>query len=310
MVSSSFTIFSFIYVIFCISWWQLQQVNKNALSTSIRENQMKNNSPSQNRKTNQSITQHVSCVLLLIVTLFHGALYAGEPSKTEMTTDEKKILIVVSSDSHGYWLPEVVEPYRIFVKAGFAIDIASPKGGEGRAGGRLSNEDRTWYQQSSLPEELANARALSEVQSWQYQAVYFAGGSGPMFDLVDNKQAQRITREIYENNGFVSADCHGPAALLNVKLSDGKRLIHGKKLTAKANVEEGRWARSNYPFLLENKIAELGGHYSSAGKSQKHVVVDGLLITGQNPASAIPMAEVLIKQLKQRATAQSTASKA
>jgi len=293
IVSSSFTVFSFLYVIFLIPWWQLQQASIDAVpySLSNKENKMKN--INQCRK----LTQQLSLLLILIIGLFHSALFASELSKTEKLTTEKKILIVVSSDSHGYWLPEVVEPYRIFVKAGFAIDIASPKGGEGRAGGRLSSEDRTWYQQSSLPEELANAKALSEVQSWQYQAVYFAGGSGPMFDLVDNKQAQRITREIYENNGFVSADCHGPVALLNVKLSDGERLIHGKKLTAKANVEEGRWARSNYPFLLEDKIAELGGYYSSAGKSQKHVVVDGRLITGQNPASAIPMAEALISHL-------------
>jgi len=245
----------------------------------------------------KSMTQRLTRILILTVALFHGAVYASEAGKADSASAENRILIIVSSDSHGYWLPEVVEPYRIFVKAGFTIDIASPKGGEGKAGGRLSKQDRSWYQQSSLPEKLANAKALSQVQSWQYQAIYFAGGSGPMFDLVDNSQAQRITREIYENGGFVSADCHGPAALLNVKLSDGERLIHGKKLTAKANIEEGRWARSNYPFLLEDKITELGGNYSSAGKSQEHVVVDGRLITGQNPASAIPMAEALIEHL-------------
>jgi len=242
----------------------------------------------------RKITQQFSCIVLLIIGLFHNALFASELSKTERASDGKKILIIVSSDSHGYWLPEVVEPYRIFVKAGFTIDIASPKGGKGHAGGRLSKQDSNWYQQSDLVTKLADAKALSEVQSWQYQAVYFAGGSGPMFDLIDDAQAQRVTREIYENDGFVSADCHGPAALLNVKLSTGERLIKGKKLTAKANIEEGSWARSNYPFLLENKISELGGYYSSAGKSQEHVVVDGRLVTGQNPASAIPMAEALV----------------
>ena len=128
--------------------------------------------------------------------------------------------------------------------------------------------------------------------------MYFAGGSGPMFDLIDNKQAQKITRDIYENGGIVSADCHGPAALINVILTNGKRLIEGKHLTAKANSEEGFWARANYPFLLENKIKQLGGNYSSAKKSQPHVVVDGRLITGQNPASAIPMAKSLIAMLR------------
>jgi len=263
---------------------------------------MKNKIPSQTYMKVHSIIQQLSAVLLLLVALFivaicQSSVYASEPNNKELQVESKKILIVVSSDSHGYWLPEVVEPYRIFAKAGFTIDIASPKGGEGQAGGRLTRQDRTWFQQSSLPEKLSNGMALSEVQSLQYQAVYFAGGSGPMFDLIDNEQAQRVTREIYENNGFVSADCHGPAALLNVKLSNGERLIKGKKLTAKANVEEGSWARSNYPFLLEDKISKLGGYYSSAGKSQEHVVVDGRLVTGQNPASAIPMAEVLVSLL-------------
>ncbi len=119
-----------------------------------------------------------------------------------------------------------------------------------------------------------------------------------MFDLADNTQAQRITREIYENGGLISADCHGPVALINVKLSNGKRLITGRKLTAKANSEEGRWARNNYPFLLEDKIDALGGIYSSAAKGEEHVVVDGQLITGQNPISAIPMTHALIAQLK------------
>lgn len=262
-------------------------------SQATKENKMKN------KHQSKSMAQLFGLIAILSVGIFHGGINASEPNKAEMTSAKDKILIVVSSDSHGYWLPEVVEPYRIFVKAGFSIDIASPKGGKGKAGGRLTKEDRTWYQKSALPKKLANAQALSDVQSWQYQAVYFAGGSGPMFDLVDNKQAQRITREIYENNGFVSADCHGPAALLNVKLSNGERLIKGKRLTAKANIEEGRWARSNYPFLLEDKINELGGDYSSAGKSQEHVVVDGRLITGQNPASAIPMAEALVEHLNQ-----------
>jgi len=264
-------------------------------SHATKENKMKN------KHQSKSMAQLFGLIVILSVGIFHGGLNASEPSKVEMISAKTKILIVVSSDSHGYWLPEVVEPYRIFAKAGITIDIASPKGGKGKAGGRLTKQDRIWYQQSSLPEKLANAKSLSEVQSWQYQAVYFAGGSGPMFDLIDNSQAQRITREIYENGGYVSADCHGPAALLNVKLSNGERLINGRKLTAKANVEEGRWARSNYPFLLEDKITELGGDYSAAGKSQKHVVVDGRLITGQNPASAIPMAEALVAMLAEHA---------
>ncbi len=227
-------------------------------------------------------------------------LFGLLPNHVQANGVTDKVLIVVSSDKHGYWLPEVVEPYRLLESAGYAIDIASPLGGLGKASGRgrLSKTDKLWFKKSQLKMQLEHAMPLSEVNSLQYRAVYYAGGAGPMFDLVNNNQVQRITQEIYENGGIVSADCHGPAALLNVKLSNGKRLIEGRNITAKANIEEGRWARNTYPFLLEDKIAELGGNYSSAGKSRVHVVVDGRLITGQNPISAIPMAKALIKQLK------------
>jgi len=211
----------------------------------------------------------------------------------------RKILIVISSDAHGYWLPEVLEPYQLLQQAGFAIDIASPVGGKGEARGhsRLSPTQISWLQQSNLPAELAHSIAINQVIANDYQAIYFAGGAGPMFDFIHNDAIQKITTSIYESGGVVSADCHGIAALLNVTLSDGSRLISGKKLTAKANHEEGIWARNNYPFLLEDKISELGGHYQSKDKGKANVVVDGRLITGQNPASAIPMAKQLIQVL-------------
>jgi len=213
--------------------------------------------------------------------------------------EKRKVLIVISSDDHGYWLPEVLEPYQGLQQAGFKVDIASPLGGQGKASGnfRLSSQQQLWFKQSSLKGKLSRTLPINHVNSQNYQAVYFAGGAGPMFDFINNPAMQKLTAAIYESGGIVSADCHGIAALLNVTLLDGTRLITGKKLTAKANHEEGRWARKNYPFLLEDKIILLGGSYSSKPKGQPHVVVDGRLITGQNPASAIPMTEQLIKAL-------------
>jgi putative intracellular protease/amidase len=210
-----------------------------------------------------------------------------------------QVLIIISSDKHGYWLPEVLEPYQLLQQAGFEITIASPLGGKGKASGnsRLSSTQEEWLEQSSLPAKLSNALTVNQVQASDYQAIYFAGGSGPMFDFINNNALHKLTTDIYESGGFVSADCHGIAGLLNVKLSNGIRLISGKKLTAKANHEEGYWARNNYPFLLEDKITELGGRYSSKAKGEPHVVVDGRLITGQNPASAIPMAKQLVQKL-------------
>lgn len=159
---------------------------------------------------------------------------------------------------------------------------------------RLSTKDKKWFKGPIL-EKLKKPLILKAVKSAQYQAIYFAGGAGPMFDLIENKSAQKLAKEIYENGGIASADCHGPAALINVRLSNSKRLIEGRHLTAKANIEEGSWARKNYRYLLEDEITELGGYYSSIGKGREQV--DGRLITGQNTASAIPMTKALILAL-------------
>ncbi len=246
----------------------------------------------------------ILCFNLFFATFFSlGSLASNSDAKSfnEKRKHEtlQKVLIIISSDSHGYWLPEVLEPYQLLQQAGFEIDIASPLGGKGKASGsfRLSSEQEQWFAQSSLLKKLPNSIAVNQVQAQDYQAIFFAGGSGPMFDFINNRVMQKLTASIYQNGGVVSADCHGIAALLNVYLENGSRLIAGKKITAKANHEEGRWARNNYPFLLENKITELGGLYSSKPTGKPHVVVDGRLITGQNPASAIPMTKQLIQTL-------------
>ncbi|WP_281555856.1 type 1 glutamine amidotransferase domain-containing protein [Thalassomonas sp. RHCl1] len=250
----------------------------------------------------KSIAYRLMQVLYLVPLLLlsgAGNTAVAEEANFVIGKGKGKVLVIVSSDRHGFWLPEVLEPYQLLAQAGYQIDVASPEGGQGKASGefRLSNKQKQWFEQSKLKLQLKHSMPLAEINPQSYVAVYFAGGAGPMFDLPDNVLAQQITRDIYEAGGIVAADCHGPAALINVILSNGKRLISGKKITAKANIEEGRWARNNYPFLLEDKIKELGGHYLASGKNQQHVVVDGRLITGQNPASAIPMAESLIEQL-------------
>lgn len=244
------------------------------------------------------------CFITLFVTFFSLSSLASNNNEQVLKDNKQhdkqtKVLIVISSDEHGYWLPEVLEPYHLLQQAGFIIDIASPLGGAGKSRGEfsLSSAQKEWLVQSSLVKKLLNSLTINQVQASDYQAIYFAGGSGPMFDFIDNESIHKLTAKIYESGGIVSADCHGIAGLLKVKLSNGTRLISGKKLTAKANHEEGRWARNNYPFLLEDKIAELGGRYSSKAKGKPHVVVDGRLITGQNPASAMPMAKQLVQKL-------------
>ncbi len=248
-------------------------------------------------RKNKFIMQKIMSSLLLLLWLFLNNAIASPPTSINPTHGER-VLIVISSHENGFWLPEVLEPYQLLAEAGFKIDIASPEGGKGTARGRLSKQQSLWLESSPLKTQLHSSISLSAIESKNYSAIYFAGGAGPMFDLVDNAAANKVTRDIYEAGGIVAADCHGPAALLNVRLSNGKRLIADKAVTGKANIEEGNWARINYPFLLEDKLTEFAGNYSAKAKRQVHVVVDQRVVTGQNPASAAPMAKALISQLK------------
>jgi putative intracellular protease/amidase len=251
-------------------------------------------------KTSTLRTALLATSILLINLVSINTSWSKDHADITPSTATTKILFVLSSDNHGYFMSEVVEPYQLLEDAGFVIDIASPKGGEGKRSGmgRLSNKQVKWLNKSTLAKQLKRSMPLTDVNSKDYAAVYFAGGSGPMFDLVDNQPAQKITREIYQNGGLVAADCHGPVALVNVKLTNGQLLIAGKKVTGKANAEEGRWGRSIYPFLLEDKLKQAGALYSNGANNQPHVVVDQRLITAQNPASAILMTEKLIEQLQ------------
>jgi len=210
---------------------------------------------------------------------------------------QQKVLLVISSHHYGYYLPEVITPYRLLKQANIAIDIASPYGGIGRGSGekRLSDIDKSYRAQ--LEHQLAKPLALIDVDTNNYDAVYIAGGAGPMMDLYGHPQIQRIVSTMYMANKVISADCHGPAALAAVTLPNGEFMVKGKRLTAKSNAEEGSWAKNNYPFLLENRLKKNQALFSAAKPKQPWVVQDGNLLTGQNPASAALMTEKLIAML-------------
>lgn len=209
----------------------------------------------------------------------------------------KHILIIISSHHYGYALSEVVKPYRLFKQANISVSVASPFGAPGRAAGEkyLSKEDGFYYNQ--LKPKLTQPIALSQVIPNQYDAVYVAGGAGPMMDLYKHPQIQRIVGEMYMDNKIVAADCHGPVALAGVTLPNGEYMIKDKKLTAKSIAEESNWGKSNYPFMLESRLKEHQAIFSAAKPKQPWVVRDGNLLTGQNPASAEPLAEQLVQML-------------
>lgn len=213
------------------------------------------------------------------------------------SAQDTRVLFVLSAHEHGYWLPEVLTPHKILTDAGLGVDFATPAGEPGVPAGGQYMTDSERKTLATLKSQLAAPIKLKDVDVGRYAALYVPGGAGPMFDLFDHPQVNRIAADMYERGKPVTAACHGPAALAEVRLSNGERLIKGKHVTAKSNAEEGDWARANYPFLLEDKLKETSAQFSAAEPYEPWVVRDGLLITGQNPASAGPLAEALLEAL-------------
>ncbi|PHS13277.1 MAG: hypothetical protein COA86_17365 [Kangiella sp.] len=210
---------------------------------------------------------------------------------------QKRFLFVISAHEYGYFLPELITPLRILSDANVRVDIASPSGNEGHAVAtkRLSDKDNQYFK--SIGKKIPKPLALVDVDTSLYAGIYVVGGSGPMMDLYNHKHLSRIINELNNKNKIISADCHGPIALAGVKLSNGEFLVKGRKLTAKSNAEESHWANSHYSFLVEDKLTKNGAVYSAAGRGEAYIVIDGNLVTGQNPASAEPLALKLVELL-------------
>lgn len=222
----------------------------------------------------------------------------------------KKILCVVTSNNvkgatgipTGFWLSELTHPLEKFCAAGFAYALASIKGGKPPIDkDSLDFSDsinKKFWDDETFQAKLANTIKLDDVNSAEFDAIFFAGGHGVMWDFPDSAAIDKVTREIYERGGIVSAVCHGPAALVNVKLSDGKYLVDGKNLTAFTNAEESAvQATDIVPFLLETELKNHGANHIAAANWSNHVVEDGRLVTGQNPASAAGVGAAVVKLL-------------
>jgi len=221
-----------------------------------------------------------------------------------------KVLIVVTSHGQlgttgnptGYYLPEVAHPWAELRERGIEVDIASPLGGKAPMDPKSDDSpDKVTSAALATKEfrtKLENTIPLSRAVASEYRAIVFAGGHGTMWDFPSHPDVNRLTREIFEKGGVVGAVCHGPAALVDVRLSDGSFLVAGRKVAAFSNAEEAAIKLTDVmPFLLETKLVSRGGVYSSAPLWQSHVVVDGRLVTGQNPASATGVGAEVAKLL-------------
>lgn len=221
---------------------------------------------------------------------------------------KSKILFVLTSHSTkgntgettGYYLSEVSHPWEVLTKAGYEIEFVSPEGGEPPVDGfDLSDPvNKTFWEDPVYRKKVENTLTPKEVNPDDYRAIYYAGGHGTVWDFPDNEEIAFIARAIYEKGGVVSAVCHGSAGLVNLKLSNGKYLVEGKKITAFSNEEERAVKLEKVvPFLLEDALRERGAKFEKSGLWQEHVVVDGRLVTGQNPASGKRAGKEILKIL-------------
>lgn len=225
-----------------------------------------------------------------------------------MTNRIKPVLCVVTShpirgdtgEPTGFAMVELTHPLDVFGKAGIPVEIASIRGGHPPIDFfDLSDavNDRFWHD-APFREALAHSLVLSEVDPARYSAVFFAGGHGTMWDFADSAAVQRVIRAIYEAGGIVSAVCHGPAALVNATLADGRHLVAGKRLAAFTDEEEAEVKYTHVvPYLLASTLKQRGALHHPAPNWTANVVVDGRLITGQNPASAHGVGEAIVEQL-------------
>lgn len=223
-----------------------------------------------------------------------------------------KILMVLTShdrlgatgEKTGFWLEEFAAPYYEFKDAGADVTLASPAGGEPP----LDPKSNSPEAQTELTErlkndaaalaELARTRKLSDVSAADFDAVFYPGGHGPMWDMPDNATSISLVEAFNRQGKPIGAVCHAPVALLNVQDPDGNRLIDGRQVTGFSNSEEaGVGLTDVVPFLLEDRLKSHGGNYRQGQDWTPFVQVDGTVVTGQNPASSAPAARELFNLL-------------
>ncbi|ELP26877.1 ThiJ, PfpI family protein [Pantoea agglomerans 299R] len=224
-----------------------------------------------------------------------------------------KILMVLTSHDElgttgkktGFWLEELAAPYYAFLDAGADITLASPKGGQPPLDPKSdepdsqTDETRRFHADSAAQAALASTVRLDTVNQDAFDAVFYPGGHGPLWDLANDKDSISLIEQTLQAGKPVALVCHAPGVLRDVKNADGTPLVKGKKVTGFTNSEEeGVGLTDVVPFLVEDALKQNGGIYSRGDDWQSYTVQDGLLITGQNPGSSAETAKVLLANLK------------
>ncbi|MFT5214519.1 MAG: putative intracellular protease/amidase [Patiriisocius sp.] len=205
----------------------------------------------------------------------------------------------------GFWVEEFAKPYYTLLDKGVTITVATPKGGAapidpGSASPDAATEATARFDKDATAQELiANTTVLADINSDDYDAVFYPGGHGPLWDLANDATSIALIEKFNSQEKPIAFVCHAPAALKNVKNADGTPLVKGKKVTGFTNTEEAAVQLTTIvPFLIEDMLSENGGIYSKKEDWAAYAIQDGLLITGQNPASSELVAEKLLESLK------------
>ena len=207
----------------------------------------------------------------------------------------------------GFWLEEFAAPYYVFKDAGAKVTLASPKGGQppldpkSDAPDAQTESTRRFKADAIAQAALADTRSLASVSGDDFDAVFYPGGHGPLWDLAEDTDSISLIESMMAADKTVSAVCHAPGVLRRVRAKDGSLLVKGRNVTGFANTEEEAAQLTKVvPFLVEDMLVESGGHYTKGADWQPHVVTDGKLITGQNPASSESAARAVLTQLQAR----------
>jgi len=205
----------------------------------------------------------------------------------------------------GFWLEEFTAPYYVFKDAGAELTLASPKGGQppvdpnSQTEGALTETTKRFQADAHAKESLASTKKLADVNMGHFDAIFYAGGHGPLWDLVNNEKSIELIKTAYEQDKVISAVCHAPAVFKNVEIKPGQNLVGGRNVTGFSNSEEETVGLTKVvPFLVEDMLKEKAGTYSRGDDFTPHIVVDGRLITGQNPPSSEGTAKAVIQALQ------------
>ncbi len=255
-------------------------------------------------------------VLAFLATM--GLVLAGcQSSKLAPTNARPAVLIVLTNHGQmgeieaadgtgggggkptGFYLSEAAHPWHVFNDSGWIVVLASPNGGDAPIDPRsmedVDEEGQAFLDKFAEGGVVPRTVRLSNMKASAFEAIFFAGGHGTMWDFPDSPTVRSVAEGVYKSGGVVAAVCHGPAALVNLRYR-GQSLVAGKRVTGFTNAEEDAVELTEaMPFLLETRLRELGAEFVGAGNFEENVVVDGRLVTGQNPASARAAAEAVVR---------------